>query len=198
MKNLDLLSNDFIAIMQTTKNLSPKTILAYQSDLKDFSCFSKDKLLDDTLVMRYVQHLSQERQLQDSAINRKLIVLKLFFKYLYSKNLIEQNYYQAHAFKFKKERKLPKTLAIKETKKLLDYTNKQCLDAGSKFKIWKAARDLALIDVLISTGIRIAEASNISLNDIAYSERTILIHGKGRKQRLIYISCPQTWNNLLQ
>lgn len=34
------------------------------------------------------------------------------------------------------------------------------------------------------------------INDIIYSERTILIHGKGRKQRLIYISCPQTWNNL--
>ncbi|MBE6927038.1 MAG: hypothetical protein E7467_00875 [Ruminococcaceae bacterium] len=59
-------------------------------------------------------------------------------------------------------------------------------------------RDLALVDVLISTGIRIAEASNISLSDIILSERTILIHGKGRKQRLIYVSCSQTWANLMQ
>lgn len=48
------------------------------------------------------------------------------------------------------------------------------------------------------TGIRIGEASNISLSDIIFPERTILIHGKGRKQRLIYISCLQTWTNLTQ
>ena len=66
----------------------------------------------------------------------------------------------------------------------------------SAFDLWKNYRNLALIDILISTGIRIAEASNISLSDVIFSERTILIHGKGRKQRLIYISCNDTWNNL--
>ena len=55
-----------------------------------------------------------------------------------------------------------------------------------------------MVDILISTGIRVAEASAISINDIAISERVILIHGKGRKQRLIYISCPQTWENLIR
>ena len=63
-------------------------------------------------------------------------------------------------------------------------------------KKWKTARNLALIDILISTGIRIAEASNIGMSDIILVERTILIHGKGRKQRLVYISCPQTWHNI--
>ena len=53
-----------------------------------------------------------------------------------------------------------------------------------------------MIDILISTGIRVAEASAISINDIAMTERVILIHGKGRKQRLIYISCQETWDNL--
>lgn len=60
----------------------------------------------------------------------------------------------------------------------------------------RTSRNLALIDVLISTGIRIGETSAISLDDIIESERTLLIHGKGRKQRLMYISCDETWNNL--
>ncbi len=77
-------------------------------------------------------------------------------------------------------------------------TQHQYKNAKSNYGIWKAARDLALIDILVSTGIRIAEASNISLDDIIISERTILIHGKGRKQRLIYISCSETWTNLMQ
>lgn len=54
-------------------------------------------------------------------------------------------------------------------------------------------RDAALIDLLVSTGIRIGEAAAITLGDIVAIERTLLIHGKGRKQRLIYVSSPVTW-----
>ena len=74
----------------------------------------------------------------------------------------------------------------------------QLENSTTVFSKWKNARNLALIDILVSTGIRVAEVSAISINDIAISERVILIHGKGRKQRLIYISCPQTWENLIR
>ena len=108
------------------------------------------------------------------------------------------NYYQNHHFRYKKERRLPKTLAIKETSKLLTYLTDCAEKETTVFDSWRNYRNLALIDVLISTGIRIAEASNIALGDVIFSERTILIHGKGRKQRLIYISCNDTWHNLTQ
>ena len=192
------MSDEFIVMIHSTKNLSQKTVLAYRSDLKDFCKFFKEKDLDDSVILEYMQHLTQERNLKDSTINRKLIVLKMFFEYLYTQGYIDQNYYLSHTFKFKKERNLPKTLAIKETSKLLARVTNQNLAAKSDYGTWKTTRNLALVDVLISTGIRIGEASSISLNDIIVSERTILIHGKGRKQRLIYISCPQTWSNLMQ
>ena len=66
----------------------------------------------------------------------------------------------------------------------------------TNFKRSLLIRDSALLDLLISTGIRIGEAASITLDDIIHSERTILIHGKGRKQRLIYISSPVTWERL--
>lgn len=50
--------------------------------------------------------------------------------------------------------------------------------------------------MLISTGIRIGEAAAITLDDIITSEHTLLIHGKGRKQRLIYISSSIAWDRL--
>ena len=81
---------------------------------------------------------------------------------------------------------------------LLDNVSKRFEQANTETAKWKNARNLALLDILICTGIRIEEASNIALSDIISSEHTILIHGKGRKQRLIYISCQDTWHNLTQ
>ncbi len=188
---------DFISLSQATKNLSPNTVIAYRSDLNDFYnfCYSTD--FDENTVLDYVHHLSYQRSLKDTSISRKLITLKLFYKYLTDCHYINVNYFLLHTFKFKKERKLPKTLSIKESSKLLDAASRKCKTATTDFDIWKSTRNLALIDVLISTGIRIGEASGITLDDIIFTERTILIHGKGRKQRLVYISCSQTWTNLI-
>lgn len=196
MENLNLLTTEFIDVICSTKNLSRKTLLAYDSDLRDFSKYMSSRELQNGIVLKYVRYLSLERNLKDSTIIRKLIVLKMFFQYLYDCKYVEENFYQAHTFKFKKERKLPKILATKDTIKLLNCATKLSVSAQSDYEMWKSTRNLALIDVLISTGIRIAEASNIALNDIIIADRTILIHGKGRKQRLIYISCEQTWRNL--
>ncbi len=197
MKKLKSISNEFISISQSTKNLSSKTVLAYRSDLNDFCKFMIDKSMDNSVLIEYVSYLTQIRQLSDSTIKRKLIVLKMFFEYLYEHQYIETNYYYSHNFKFKKERKLPKTLTVKETLKLLTYAKNKCINVKGDRAYGRAVRNLALLDILISTGIRIEEASNISVNDIIQSERTILIHGKGRKQRLIYISCADSWNNFI-
>lgn len=198
MKNFNFISSEFLSVIQSTKNLSPKTIIAYQSDLRALGNFLNHNELSNDIVILYIKELSQVKKLKDSTINRKLIVLKIFFQYAYTKGYLDKNYFQEHSFKFRKERRLPKTLAINETSKLLNCATNMCLNTKSKFEKWKCIRNLALIDILISTGIRIAEAAEISLNDIITSERTILIHGKGRKQRLIYISCPKTWSNLMQ
>lgn len=187
---------EFLSNSQSTKNLSANTITAYRSDLNDFHQFCLSTLFDENIVLNYVQHLLQVRNLKDTSISRKLITLRLFFKYLTDHNYIEYNYFLLHKFKFKKENRLPKTLSMKESARLLNVANKEYDSATTDFEKWKTARNLALIDILVSTGIRIGEASNIALEDIILSEHTILIHGKGRKQRLIYVSCQQTWNNL--
>ena len=197
MKDLAAVIPVFLNTIQSTKNLSDKTITAYHSDLQDFFTFIQNKELQEETILLYVQHLSGDRNLKDSTINRKLIVLKMFFNYLFQQGIIETNFFTKLNFKFKRERKLPKTLTVPDVSKLLGYVDAQAKNAVSSFETWKSARNLALVDILISTGIRIAEASAISMDDLIISEHVILIHGKGKKQRLIYISCPQTWNNLM-
>ena len=197
MLNYFDLTSNFLSAMQSTKNLSAKTVIAYQSDLSDFCRFVSNREISDETIISYVQHLNQ-KGLKGSTINRKLVVLKMLFDYLYQNHYISQNYFITHKFKFKKERKLPKTMTVKEVSFLLRYLAAQKEQASTSFARWKCVRNLALIDTIASTGIRVAEASSISIHDIAMTERVILIHGKGRKQRLIYISCPQTWDNLMQ
>lgn len=195
MENLNFYAEECLSVMKSTKNISEYSRLAYSSDLNDFIKFCGDEIDNDVLV-KYVSHLSQDRHLSDTTISRRLITLKMFFEYLYNKNLIEENYYQNCHFKFRKERRLPKTLTKSEIAELLKTATAERNSAKSNPEILRTSRNLALIDVLISTGIRIGEASGISLDDIIESEKTLLIHGKGRKQRLIYISCDETWNNL--
>jgi len=197
MNKYQSISNEFLEHIRSTKNLSAKTITAYLSDLKDFNSYIYDNEIDEETVVKYVSYLMDMRQLADSTINRKLIVLKMFFAYLNKKGYTEQNYY-SNVFKFKKAKRLPKTLTKKEVSSLLENINKRFEQANTETAKWKNARNLALLDILICTGIRIEEASNISLQDIISSEHTILIHGKGRKQRLIYISCQETWHNITQ
>ena len=198
MINFIIESENFLTTVKLTKNLSEKTILAYRSDLMGFCNFLDKEEFDKSIIIRYINYLFKNKQLKDSSVIRKLVVIKMFFAFLSDQGFIENDFFSSNKLKIKKERKLPKIIEIKDISKLLNKATNRYINSSKGFQSWKAARDLALIDVLISTGIRIGEASNISLNDINYSERTILIQGKGNKQRIVYISCPQTWDNIKQ
>lgn len=179
--------------LQATKNLSDKTLKAYACDLKQFFGYEKDILKPD--VCAFISYLSVELKLKDSSIRRKIITLKSFYDYLSDIEIVDATPFKKLKFRFKQEKKLPKTLSITEIDRIL-----KCFDLDvstlTSFALKEYVRDSALIDLLISTGIRIGEAATLTLEDIITSERTLLIHGKGRKQRLIYISSPVTWERL--
>lgn len=183
----------FIEYLKSTKNLSPKTLEAYSIDLKTFMQVEKDLLEPD--IRAYVLHL-QSLGLKDSSVKRKIVTLRIFYDYLYNEKIISYSPFFNLKFKFRQERKLPKTLSINEVRRLLDcfvYASEKMTDFSHR----QFVRDCALIDLLISTGIRVAEAAAIRFDDIITYEHAVLIHGKGRKQRIIYISSNETWQRLL-
>ncbi|MDE6058853.1 MAG: tyrosine-type recombinase/integrase [Clostridia bacterium] len=185
--------SDFINYLQATKNLSETTLMAYTSDLKQFFKYENTILQPD--ICAFISYLSCQLKLKDTSIRRKIITLKIFYNYLVDNEIIDKSPFTKLKFRFKQERKLPKTLTVIEISKIL-----KCFDIDtsslSSFAQKEHIRDAALLDLLISTGIRIGEAAALTLDDIISSERTLLIHGKGRKQRLIYISSAQTWERL--
>ena len=196
--DLTLAAQEFLLVSKATKNLSENTLTAYGLDLKGFAAYAVTTNEDQISLLKYVEYLAEEKHLKDSSIKRKLIVIKMFSAFLVERGYLSRNLYEQHQFRFKQEKQLPKTMTPNEIHDLLAGLKRRYETADTRYAKWTAARDLALIDTLISTGIRISEASNLSLGDIVTSERTLLIHGKGRKQRLLYISSQQAWEHLRQ
>ena len=187
--------NKFLNEIKNTKNLSEKTIKAYKSDLIDFFLFVND-VINSKNIIDYIDYLNNYKQLKDTSIRRKIITIKQFVNYLYAKRIIKSNPFKGLKFRFKKEKKLPKTLPINDVKKLLRTVSHSYNNEDSEYKIFHGIRDTAIIDLLICTGIRIGEVVSMKLDDIYKYERSILIHGKGKKERFIYVSSNDTWRNL--
>lgn len=94
MKNLKFIAAEFLCVVQSTKNLSKKTVVAYLSDLNDFNNFVGKNELNNETILNYIQELSQNRKLKDNTIIRKLIVIKMFMEYMHSKEYIDVDYFQ--------------------------------------------------------------------------------------------------------
>lgn len=187
MKNYNYL-NDYLDYVKNTKNLSINTLLAYKSDILDFLNYLNNKKLNTDFIINYVKYLKDIRKLKITSIKRKIILVKNYVKYLYKNKIIKENIFNNLNLNFKKEYTLPRILKIKEIKKLLLALYSQKNNNYSYFKEKLLTRDIAIIELLISTGIRIGELSLIKIKDIDINLKTILIHGKGRKQRSIYLS----------
>lgn len=187
--------NDFLINIKGTKNLSNNTFLAYRCDLLNFFKYlesNKLKCNKETLYS-YITYLNLTCHLKNQSIKRRIIAIRQFYKFLEDIKEIKKDPLKDFRFKFKQERRLPKTLNVNEVCLLLKsaYYELECAD--SKYKYFEALRNVALLELLIGTGIRIGEASSLKLSNISFEERTIIINGKGRKERMIYISSNKSW-----
>ena len=179
--------NQLITQLKITKNLQEQTLKAYSSDITNFFNYINKDTIEQIDILNYINYLFDEKKLKDRSIKRKIISLKIYFNFLEDNSLINSNPFNKLKFKFKQEKKLPKTLQKNEVKKLLETVYNELNSSITPYKKFETIRNISLLEILISTGIRIQEASSITLNDISLQEKTIIIHGKGRKERQLFI-----------
>ena len=196
---------EFSRRLEFERGYSPHTIAAYGRILKDFMAFLQQnkvklKRLDRSDIRAYVSHLRQVRRNGSRSIRMKLQVLKAFLAFLtdYDTSSAPKLALGRREFSYKVERKDVETLSEEQLNTLITQVLDCRVDAlssieatGGKRTLWRKRvfayeRDLALLALLIGTGLRISEALGITLADIDFVDRSIRIHGKGKKLRKVF------------
>ncbi|MDX4028709.1 tyrosine-type recombinase/integrase [Aliarcobacter skirrowii] len=172
------------------KNLSLKTMHAYDSDLNQFLEKFKNYKVNEISkfdLKDYVESLFNHSY-KIKTIKRKIAVLKTFFNYLEFDEILEINPFRKLRLSLKEPKLLPKTLDIKEIKTILRYLyDLKHINDKSTVKYKLLVRDIVTIEILFSTGIRVSELSNLTKNEINIKKGIIKIFGKGSKERIIQI-----------
>lgn len=196
---LDEYIEKYISFLIIEKNLSPKSIKAYVSDLNRLHNWLKENKVEaitSDILHSYFHSFNSAGILKDSTIKRKYITFKAFFLFLVQKSWIDQSPLNNFGRKFKTAKRIPKTLAVEEIERLLQSPLKDREHFASPFRTRLSIRNDAIIDLLFSTGIRIGELAQIQLEDIDLRNQVVIIFGKGRKERLLYLSSTELIDKL--
>lgn len=163
------------------------TVKSYRLDLTDFEQYLCENSID-VKDMHYSDLREWLNSLEDRALSpatraRKVSTIKAFFKYLCRMEVIDRN--PAESLDAPKiPKKQPKVISMDSAKDLLSLGN--CSSGEEKHMTF--FRDYTIVATFLFTGVRREELSNIRLSDVKMDDGTILIHGKGNKERIVYIN----------
>ncbi len=169
----------YLAHLRTERRLSPHTEAAYRRDLDALVAFCEGekitgwKQLDNFHVRTFAAREHRDG-LGPRSVQRRLSALRGFFNYLIREKVIEANP-AADIRAPKAAKRLPKTLDVDQVASLLE---RKPGDALSR-------RDLAMLELLYSSGLRLAELAGLDIADLDLADRTVRVLGKGSKTRVL-------------
>lgn len=179
-KKQDELTN-FISYLQNERHYSKLTISSYQTDLLEAKRFWQNnggfdgwENVQERDIQIYLQNLA-DRKLARSSQARQMSSLHSFFRFLTRRKFIKIDPTQGITLR-RGEKKLPEFFYENELKQVFDS-----LQDGRPLTV----RNLALFELFYATGMRVSEVSNLTLHQIDLNLQTILVHGKGNKDRYV-------------
>ena len=169
----------FIEYLKYQRNYSDFTCNNYKKDLNEYNSFILSnkinyKNMDYNEAKEYVIYLNKKNDAK-STISRKLSSLRTFYKYLVLNNKVKSNPFLLVSSP-KKEKRIPKFINYNNMEEILNVPN---------IKTKEGQRERVILEVLYASGVRVSELVNIKLKDIDFSNKNILILGKGSKERLV-------------
>ncbi|QQZ30934.1 tyrosine recombinase XerC [Thiothrix subterranea] len=165
------------------KRYSPRTVSSYEHDLNDFIAWLEQQAgaaetpspltIHTAQVRQWISHLHR-KGLSGKSLQRKLSSIRRFYRFLLRENLIENNPV-VDVQSPKHARKLPDTLDADTLERLLNIESDDIL----------AVRDSALMELLYSSGLRLAELVGLDVHDVDQRQQQVRVIGKGNKERYI-------------
>lgn len=156
--------------------LSPRTLDNYQHCLDQFAgkvTKPVNRITTDD-IRGYINYLSERRGLAETSLQTHISTLRAFFGWLMVEEKIKKNpMLKIHSLKLDK-RNARQALNTEELERLRDAC--------------ESYRDKALVEFLVSSGCRLSEAVALRMDDLNFQDRTVMVRGKGDKERLVYFS----------
>lgn len=162
------------------------TISAYEGDMRDFEKYVTKEICKDFSEIRYADLRMWTNYMEKCGLSaptraRKISTVRSFFRYAKKMEWIQFNPSEALETP-KLPKKQPKTISMDDARNLLTCSENNQKNHVTHF------RDYTIVSMFLFTGIRREELSNIMVHDVNMEQRTILIHGKGDKERIVYIN----------
>src|SRR3954452_17618821 len=168
------------------RGASKHTVRNYGADLEQFAEYFEIpeappvEQLDLALLREWLSDL-YERGLTPVTIRRKLAAVRALFKFLREEGICPGNI-AARLRTPKVKQRLPDVMSAEKANNLLDAVE----DGSIGAEPWRE-RDLAILELLYGCGLRVSELVGLDLTDIALDERSMLVRGKGNKERQVPI-----------
>ena len=196
MSILESYIEEYLEYCKFRKRLDAKSLKAYKIDLRQFYTFAckLDDCLSKNAVDSFITNL--HRQYMPKTVKRKIASLKAFFHYLEYKELLKENPFNKLDVHFREAKLLPKTIPFHSIQQFLSILYEHKNSANSEYKLRCSIRDIAVIELLFATGMRISELCSLKPSDIDLKNNTVLIYGKGAKERIIQLGNQEVISSL--
>ena len=188
MNIFEKMLGQYLDVCTYQKNLSAKTVKAYRIDLLQFIEYSsiKSNLFDRESVNQYIAYLNQNYK--PRSVKRKIASLKAFCTWLDEEGYLLENPFHKLRIKLNEPLVLPKTIPLRVIEQLLSAAYQAHKKSRTNQELKISLRDIAVIELLFATGMRVSELCGLNTEDIDLIDGTVKIYGKGPKERVLQIT----------
>lgn len=202
--------DDFFDGYFSTHERSAKTKTAYRADLLQVATYAPRDLELRSLSPKFIESWARELQSKKyspASMRRKMVVLKVFCSYWVRKGGLNESPFWRVKLSLGRIRQLPRALTETEIRDLLKQAKRSNSNrsvqrkgtvlsrgksAGRSMSHYRPLRNLAIVDLLFATGMRVGEVSTLNITDFAVSESCFRVKGKGGRDRLAFLVDGQT------
>ena len=181
--NMNVLIKDYLSHCKLQKRLSAHTLKAYRIDLTQFSSFleTSSKLPEKAELLAYLALLHSNYEVK--TVKRKIASIKAFMNYMEEEDILDSNPFSKLKIKLHEPFVLPRTIPLQTIEVLLQYIYNQKDRLEENLPQYRfCLRDIAVLELLFATGMRVSELSSLRADSIDLDECTVMIYGKGSKE----------------